>query len=54
MSIYDALDLDPATATAAQLSEAVERLSWGVPPELGYEAAVATQELMRALRARLV
>lgn len=53
MSIYDALDLDPATATTEQLSEAVERLSWGVPPELGYTACVATDELMDALMARL-
>ena len=53
MSIYDALDLDPATASVADLSAAVDRLSWGLPPELGYEAAVATEELMTALAARL-
>ena len=53
MSIYDALDLDTATASTADLSAAVDRLSWGVPPEMGYEAAVATSELMAALRARL-
>lgn len=53
MSLYDALDLDPATASAADLSEAVERLSWGVPAHMGFEAAVATDELMAALMARL-
>ena len=53
MSLYDALDLDPATASAAELSEAVERLSWGVPAHMGFEAAVATDELMEALMARM-
>ena len=53
MSLYDALDLDPATASAADLSEAIERLSWGVPPHMGYEAAVATDELTEALMARM-
>lgn len=53
MSLYDALDLDPTTATTEQLSEAVERLSWGVPAHMGFEAAVATDELMEALLAHL-
>lgn len=53
MSLYDALDLDPASASAAALSEAIERLSWGVPAHMGYEAAVATDELTTALMARL-
>ena len=52
MDLYDALDLDPATATAAELSAAVDRLSWGVPPHMGFEAAVATDELLAALEAR--
>jgi hypothetical protein len=52
MSLYDTLDLDPVTASAADLSEAIERLSWGVPPHMGFEAAVATDELMAALEAR--
>lgn len=53
MSINDALDLDPATASTADLSAAIDRLSWGVPPHMGFEAAVATDELMAALSARL-
>lgn len=53
MDFYDALFLDPATATTEQLSEAVERLSWGVPPCEGYRALVVTDELMDALMARL-
>lgn len=53
MDLYDALDLVPATATTAELSAAVDRLSWGVPPHMGFEAAVATDELMAALEARV-
>ncbi len=53
MSLYDALDLDPTTATVAELSDAIERLSWGVPAHMGYEAAVATDELIAALDARM-
>lgn len=52
MSITDALDLDPTTATTAELSAAIDRLSWGVPAHMGYEASVATDELIAALDAR--
>lgn len=54
MSIYDALDIADAASTAstASLCEAIDRLSWGVPPEMGYSAYSATEDMLAELDAR--
>ncbi|MBF1307914.1 MAG: hypothetical protein HXN00_00500 [Porphyromonadaceae bacterium] len=52
MDLYDALYLDPTSATTEELCAAIDRLSWGVPADRGYAAAVATDELLAELDAR--
>lgn len=51
MSIYDALGIADA-ASAASLCEAIDRLSWGVPPEMGYAAYSVTEDMLAELDAR--